>query len=171
VENELASVVVNGQTTSFTYDAAGIRVKTVKPNGVVIDHPFPTYEVENPTATTPIRRSIYTIAGQTVATRVSGDPVSGNNGISCFYNDHASTSLSTSLGSNTALRKPDGSRVATYYLPLRLRSVQAFGNYRGTAPNQTITDRDFTGQPQNRAVGLLYYQARFYVPGIGWIAQ
>jgi hypothetical protein len=34
---------------------------------------------------------------------------------------------------------------------------------------QTITDRDFTGQPQNRAVGLLYYQARFYVPGIGWL--
>ena len=83
-----------------------------------------------------------------MATRVSGDPVSGNNGLSYFYNDHASTSLSTSLGSNTALRKPDGSRVSTYYLP--------FGSYRGTAPNQTITDQDFTGQPQNRAVGLLY---------------
>jgi RHS repeat-associated protein len=49
--------------------------------------------------------------------------------------------------------------------------VQAFGNYRGAAPNQTITDRDFTGQPQNRAVGLLYYQARFYVPGIGRFAS
>jgi hypothetical protein len=57
--------------------------------------------------------------------------VSGNNGISYFYNDH--------LGSNSALRRPDGSRVATYYLP--------FGNYRGTPPNQTITGRDFTGQP------------------------
>jgi RHS repeat-associated protein len=50
-------------------------------------------------------------------------------------------------------------------------SVQAFGNYRGAAPNQTITDRDFTGQPQNRAVGLLYYQARYYVPGIGRFAS
>jgi RHS repeat-associated protein len=49
--------------------------------------------------------------------------------------------------------------------------VQAFGNYRGTAPTQTVTDRDFTGQPQNRAVGLLYYQARFYVPGIGRFAS
>jgi hypothetical protein len=76
--------------------------------------------------------------------------VSGNNGISYFYNDH--------LGSNTALRRPNGSRVSTYYHP--------FGSYRGTAPNQTITDRDFTGQPQNRAVGLLYYQARFYAPYI-----
>jgi RHS repeat-associated protein len=42
--------------------------------------------------------------------------------------------------------------------------VQAFGAYRGAAPNQTITDRDFTGQPQNREVGLLYYNARYYVP-------
>jgi hypothetical protein len=37
-------------------------------------------------------------------------------------------------------------------------------SYRGTAPNQTITDRDFTGQRHNRAVGLLYYQARCYLP-------
>jgi RHS repeat-associated protein len=39
------------------------------------------------------------------------------------------------------------------------------------APTQTVTDRDFTGQPQNRAVGLLYYQARFYVPSIGRFAS
>jgi hypothetical protein len=91
-----------------------------------------------------------------VATRVSGDPVSGNNGLSYFYNDHASTSLSTSLGSNTALRKLGCSRVSTYY--------RSFGNYRGTPLNQTIADLDFTGQRQNRAVGLLYYQARCYLP-------
>jgi RHS repeat-associated protein len=45
------------------------------------------------------------------------------------------------------------------------------GNYRGAAPTQTVTDRDFTGQPQNREVGLLYYQARFYVPSIGRFAS
>jgi hypothetical protein len=86
-----------------------------------------------------IQRSASTLTGQRSATstslsagvHVSGDPVSGNNGISYFYNDH--------LGSNTALRRPNGTRVSTYYLP--------FGNYRSTAPNQTITDRDFTGQP------------------------
>jgi hypothetical protein len=85
--------------------------------------------------------------------------VSGNNGLSYFYNDHASTSPSTSLGSNTALRKLDGGRVSTYYRP--------FDAYRGAAPNQTITDRDFTGQRQNRAVGLLYYQARYYLTDVG----
>ena len=150
MENELTSVVNNGSTTSFTCDAAGIRVKTVKPNGVVIDHPFPNYEVENPTAATPIRRSIYTIAGQTIATRVSGDPV--NNGLTYFYNDH--------LGSLSALRNPSGGRSASiYYLP--------FGNYRGAAPTQTVTDRDFTGQPQNDYIKLIDMRARWYDPAIG----
>jgi RHS repeat-associated protein len=151
-----------GSATTFAYDANGIRTKTVQPGGITTYFPFPGYE-ETVNGANTIKRSMYALAGQTIAMRVTGDPVSGNNGISYFYNDH--------LGSNTALRKPDGSWVATYYLPLRLRSVQAFGNYRGAAPNQTITDRDFTGQPQNRAVGLLYYQARFYVPGIGKFAS
>ncbi len=105
---------------------------------------------------TVIKRSSYGIASQIAAIRVSGDPVSGNNGLTYFYNDH--------LGSNTALRKPDGSRVSTYYLP--------FGGYRpGSAPTQTITDRDFTGQRENMELGLLYYQARFYVPAIGRFAS
>ena len=99
-----------------------------------------------------MQRSAYQVAGQAIATRVSGDPV--NNGLTYFYNDH--------LGSLSALRNPSGGRSASiYYLP--------FGNYRGAAPTQTVTDRDFTGQPQNRAVGLLYYQARFYVPVNGFL--
>jgi RHS repeat-associated protein len=159
VENRLTSVVVNGQTTGFAYDAAGLRVKTTKPNGVVIDHPFPNYEVENPTAATPLRRSTYSLAGQTIATRVSGDPVSGNNGLFTIYSDHlGSTSLVVNSGNNPVA----GSR--TWYLP--------FGGYRpNTAPTQTITDRDFTGQKENMELGLLYYQARFYVPGIGRFAS
>ncbi|MCA9968177.1 MAG: RHS repeat-associated core domain-containing protein, partial [Anaerolineales bacterium] len=32
---------------------------------------------------------------------------------------------------------------------------------------QTLTDRDFTGQRENRELGLIYYQARFYHPSIG----
>jgi RHS repeat-associated protein len=142
VENRLTSVVSNGQTTTFAYDAAGMRVKTVKPNGTVIDHPFPNYEVENPAAT-PLIRATFGIAGQAIAMRISGDPVSTNNGLFYIHSDH--------LGSTTR------------YLP--------FGGYRGTAPTQTITDRDFTGQKENRELGLLYYGARFYVPGIGRFAS
>ena len=50
----------------------------------------------------------------------------------------------------------------TRYLP--------YGGYR-TTPTQTITDRDFTGQKENRELGLLYDNARFYVPGIGRFAS
>ncbi len=142
-----------GSATTFAYDANGIRTKTVQPGGITTYFPFPGYEVESPTSN-PTVRITFSIAGQTIATRVSGDPV--NNGLTYFYNDH--------LGSLSALRNPSGGRSASiYYLP--------FGNYRGAAPTQTVTDRDFTGQPQNRAVGLLYYQARFYVPGIGRFAS
>jgi RHS repeat-associated protein len=43
-----------------------------------------------------------------------------------------------------------------------------FGGYRpGSAPTQTITDRDFTGQRENMELGLLYYNARFYAPTLG----
>jgi hypothetical protein len=98
---------------------------------------------------TVIKRSSYGIAGQVIATRVTGDPVSGNNGLSYFYSDH--------LGSASALQKPDATMAYTWYLP--------FGGYRpGSAPSQTITDRDFTGQRENMELGLLYYNARFYAP-------
>ncbi|NJN53869.1 MAG: hypothetical protein HC804_03390 [Anaerolineae bacterium] len=103
-----------------------------------------------------IKRSSYGIAGQVVATRVSGDPVSGNNGLSYFYSDH--------LGSSSALQKPDGSVAYTWHLP--------FGGYRpGSAHTQTGNGRDFTGQRENMELGLLYYNARYYVPGLGRFAS
>ena len=94
--------------------------------------------------------------------RVSGDPVSGNNGLFYVLSDHPSTSLRTSLGSTSMLVNTSGGVVAgstTRYLP--------FGGYRGPAPSQAITDREFTGQKENRELGLLYDNARFYVPGNG----
>jgi RHS repeat-associated protein len=125
----------------YTYNASGWvtfdNVRLSKPNGSTIT------------------RSSYGIAGQMIATRVSGDPVSGNNGLSYFFNDH--------LGSMSVLRKPNGTAVTTRYLP--------FGGYRGTTPTQTISDRDFTGQKENMELGLLYYNARYYVPYINRFAS
>ncbi|MCC6603019.1 MAG: RHS repeat-associated core domain-containing protein [Anaerolineae bacterium] len=98
-----------------------------------------------------IKRSSYSIAGQVVAFRVTGDPVSANNGLFYVLSDH--------LGSTSLLVNSSGGTVTgstTRYLP--------FGGYRCTAPSQSITDRDFTGQKENMELGLLYYQARFYVP-------
>ncbi len=83
-------------------------------------------------------------------------------------------SFLTSTMTTWAVTPPCASRMAAGSPPTTCRfasSVQAFGNHRGAAPTQTVTNRDFTGQPQNRAVGLLYYQARFYVPGIGRFAS
>ena len=49
-----------------------------------------------------------------------------------------------------------GSR--TRYLP--------FGAYR-TAPSQTFTDRGYTSQKHNNDLGLIYYNARYYLPAVG----
>jgi hypothetical protein len=67
---------------------------------------------------TVIKRSSYGIAGQMIATRVSGDPVGGNNGLFYVYSDHlGSSSVLVNSSNNTVV---NGSR--TWYLP--------FGGYR-----------------------------------------
>ena len=146
-----------GSNDYYCYDANGIRTKTVRPGGITTYFPFPGYE-ETVNGASTIKRSSYSLAGQTIAMRVTGDPVSGNNGLFYVLSDH--------LGSTSVLSNSSGSLVAgstTRYLP--------FGGYRGTAPTQTITDRDFTGQKENRELELLYYNARFYVPSIGKFAS
>jgi RHS repeat-associated protein len=101
-----------------------------------------------------IKCSTYALVRQVIATRVTGDPVSSNNGLFFILSDH--------LGSTSLLTTSNGSVVpgsATWYLP--------FGGYRGATPTQTITDRNFTGQRENLEIGLLYYNARYYAPGLG----
>lgn len=41
-----------------------------------------------------------------------------------------------------------------------------YGSHRLT-PTTQLTERDFTGQRENLELGLVYYNARFYVPGLG----
>ncbi|MBE7528220.1 MAG: hypothetical protein HS099_00605 [Ardenticatenaceae bacterium] len=108
--------------------------------------------MENPGLGNQTIRLTFAIAGQAVAMRVMMTG-GGNGNIYHLYNDHLG-SLS-SIGTSTS-NLVNGSR--TYYKP--------FGGYRGTAPTQTITDRDFTGQRENMELGLLYYNARFYAPYI-----
>ncbi|MEZ4513968.1 MAG: RHS repeat-associated core domain-containing protein [Chloroflexota bacterium] len=146
-----------GKTAVFTYDASGQRVKTVEPGGKTTYFPFGNYE-ETVVGSSTIKRSSYAIAGQVVAFRVAGDPVTTNNGLFFIYGDH--------LGSTTMLGTSGGAFVAGL-----LGRYRPYGSYRGTAPTQTITDRDFTGQRENRELGLLYYNARFYHPSIGRFAS
>ena len=155
-ESHFRSRGISGIAITFAYDANGQRTKTVQPGGVTTYFPFPGYE-ETVNGVNTIKRSTYSFAGQTVAMRVTGDPVSGNNGLFYVLSDH--------LGSTSMLVNSSGGVVAgstTRNLP--------YGGYR-TTPTQTITDRDFTGQKENRELGLLYDNARFYVPGIGRFAS
>jgi RHS repeat-associated protein len=105
-----------------------------------------------------IQRSRYSLAGQTIAIRVSGDPVSGNNGLFYYLTDH--------LGSTSALMTSSNgirSGSMTRYHP--------FGSYRGNAPAQQLTDQGFTGHKQNDDLGLIYMNARYYVGSIGRFAS
>jgi hypothetical protein len=105
-------------------------------------------------ATAVSRRSTYTLAGQTIAVRVSGDPNTTQNGLFYLYSDH--------LDSTRAIQHPDGMVVQARYLP--------FGGWR-TEPGNLPTSRGYTGHAHNNLgsggaddLGLIYMQARFYVP-------
>ncbi len=82
--------------------------------------------------------------------RVTGDPEAANNGRHYLYADH--------LGSINAIQRQNGALEQMRYTP--------FGGYRQGGPN-IITDRAYTGQRENMELGLYYYNARFYAPGVG----
>ncbi len=100
---------------------------------------------------TVIQRSSYTLLGQTIALKVSGDPNSANNGIFHYLTDHLG---STSMLINSNNGVVSGSE-ARYY---------PFGAWRGTTPSQTISERGYTGQRENMELGLVYMNAWYYVP-------
>ena len=66
------------------------------------------------------------------------------------------------MGSTSALTYSDGGQTGAEVPGSRAR-YYPFGGPR-TAPTQTITDRNFTGQKENMELGLIYYNARFYLP-------
>ncbi len=90
--------------------------------------------------------------GLAVAVRVSGDPVADNNGLFYLYSDQ--------LGSTSTMQHEDGRDPRqTRYTP--------FGDYRAGSTTNPITDRGYTGQKENMDLGLMYYNARYYIPSLG----
>lgn len=90
--------------------------------------------------TATVKRSVYRLAGQTIATRIAGDPLLANNGLFYFLLDN--------LGSTSLLVTAAGAIVSgttAYYLP--------YGGYRSPAPNGNLTNRGFTGHRQQDHVG------------------
>ncbi|MCL4872211.1 MAG: hypothetical protein KJ063_24900, partial [Anaerolineae bacterium] len=105
--------------------------------------------------TNSIIRRTYFLGGQAVATRIIGDPA--NDGLFYLHGDHlGSTSLLT-YGSSPGNMVPG---TETRYLP--------YGAHR--LAHHQLTERDYTGQKENLELRLLYYNARFYLPGIGRFA-
>ncbi len=102
------------------------------------------------------RRTTYTIAGQAVAVRVLVVGISNN--VLHLHNAHVGSNSVMSYSSSAA--EVSGSR--TRYLP--------YGDWR-TTPTQTYTDRGYTGQLEDMELGLYYYNARYYLPGIGRFAS
>ena len=162
--------------TTFAYGDGEIRTITVEEDPAETKrttyYPFPGYEEEVIAewicmgicwwaVQDTIQRSTYTLAGQTIAIRVSDHPDSDNNGI--FY------VLSDRLGSTTLLvyaNDHDSPLPGTlvpgseaYYLP--------YGGYREEPGSGEITDRGYTGHAQQNDLKLIYMQARFYVQDVG----
>ncbi len=54
-------------------------------------------------------------------------------------------------------------------VPIENRQSKIVNGENG--PSQGITERGFTGQKENMELGLMYYNARYYVPGIGRFAS
>lgn len=103
-------------------------------------------------------RVTYGVAGQRVALRTANDPDPEKNGRFYIHTDH--------LGSNLALTKVGDGYVyngsESQHLP--------FGGWR-MEPNVEHTDRGFTGHKHNDELGLIYMNARYYIPEIGRFAS
>ncbi len=106
---------------------------------------FDNVRLSKPSGET-IKRSSYGIAGQVIATHVTGDPVSGNNGLYYFYSDH--------VGSSSALQKPNNVVIYTWYLPAAGRFISA----------DTIVPDPMNPQQYNRYSYVLNNALRFTDP-------
>lgn len=136
---------------------------TTRHDGTIIYTPFPDYEVEDPSGSgANTTRTTYRIAGQIVAVQTK---VGTQNGVFYYtYGDH--------LGNVVLLSYLGGTPIGT-----SLARYDPFGNYRtppATTTNPAITSHGFTGHKHNNTggyptqnVGLIYMNARYYLPEIG----
>ena len=116
-----------------------------------------------PQTTAAITRPTYFFGAQAVAQRITGDPVNVNNGLFYRYSDHLG---STSVLGKAGASSPQSDSIARYF---------PFGDWR-TEPAQTITSLGYTGHRHNNQavtndLGLIYRNARYYLPGLGCFAS
>ena len=123
-----------------------------------------------------IQRVTYSLARQAIAVRVTNDPDTDNNGLFYLHSDHLGSVSAMSYGFD-----PDGNgsfTIGDSVVDSRARYTP-FGDWLGwnTEPgtNPKITDPGFTGHAHNNSgandLGLIYMNARYYVPRIGRFAS
>lgn len=156
--NQLEQVKKNGDVvSSYIYDPNGFRVEKVGGKGKIHYVPLLNGEVGyRKEFATDTEYSFIYVGGQHLA-RVNG--VIGGNGKKIFYhNDH--------LGSALAVTDENGNKVVE-------RDFTPFGERINTDvydDKQRDADEDesgFTGKDWDEDVGLYYYNARWYDPGVG----
>jgi RHS repeat-associated protein len=145
----MTSVASGGQTTSFTYDGDGARVKKVEPGNITTLYIGPVEITIN--ATQRITKTYYSAGAQMVAMRTITS--TGGNTLYFLHTDHLG---STSLSTNSSGVLVAGSRQSYY----------PFGAIR-TAASSLPTDITFTGQRRDVSTGLMFYNARYYDPVVG----
>ena len=147
-ENQLTSVTVSGQTTSFYYDPDGSLLGKVKPDGSATLYLGGLYEVDLTSSGVTTKKTTYYPGG---AMRV--DIVGGPNTLYYSLRDH--------LGSASVLLDTSGNLVTNgeqRYYP--------FGESRLTTADLK-TDHLFTGQLSVGLGGIYSYGARMYSPKLG----
>lgn len=115
----------------------------------------PDYEEEVSTSER-IQRTTYTLGDRLVVVQVKGYSDGSKNGRFYMFNDQLGA-VSYIVGSGGQLRQD-----IIRYGP--------FGGYRGDEPSDTnpdMSDRGFTGQKHENELDLIYYNARWYMPGLG----
>jgi len=126
IENQLASVTVNGQTTQFQYDGDGNMVKKTKPDGNKTIYVGGVYEVDKTSGGTVTRTLTYYPAGGAMRINIVG----GTNNVYYILKDH--------LGSASVVTDATGIVVGEQrYYP--------YGETRLTT-GTIYTDKLFTGQ-------------------------
>ncbi len=158
-------------TVVHTYMVAGTYTVTLTvSNSFGSDTATGTVTVLNSVADTAkvVRRINYRFGGQVVATRVEAEDENGQlidneafTGLFYVHSDH--------LGSATALSYgQDRTDLQGTLVPDSVARFLPFGEYRGAKPqtNPAVSDRGFTGHKHNDSLGLVYMNARYYVPYI-----
>lgn len=111
-----------------------------------------------------VQRTNYSLAGQAIGLRIVGSP-DGDNGLYYMHTDH--------LGSTSTLSILQDDGTAPYVQDSRAL-YEPFGDYR-VAPTGDYTDRGYTGHLGNNSgsndLGLIYMNARYYVPGLARFAS